>query len=585
VQALARAASVAASKGNADRARGFFELALSGGGAQEETLAALEDAAREASAANGNKQMIEILASSFSQGGHGSRDGGRTRSALLRRAADLAHRDLADTERAFGWLADSLVAHVDVASLDAVNALGEEVGDMTRVDGVLTRALGEVFDGPLVRQLLARRAQLRKERLDDKTGAATDLKKLHDLAPTDQAVMEELTQLLTELGDYRGMVQVLEDQILRGKDPALRADLARRVAVLWEERLADTREAADAWRRVLRMKSGDPEAQAGLERAKTNSLRKPADGIVAAPLPKTSEPPPARSASVRPPPSFRSSSSSSLPRASAVPGPRGSGSPSSLPSVPPAPTSGSITPVSSRPAEVASEIAATSTPVPPPMAPAADEAEPSVVPSTPAAPITAPAILPDLSEAGSAMGPGYQEGAAMPATVPPPPMVDDSLRAQPPAFPSSGDDGRPTTPPPPMVVPPAYPPLGTPISATSFTSEETVSVATSPAMLEAIRGDREHRPFTNEEQTPVHAALPSQPAPSATSRPSAPWDLPRLHDNAGTEDATKVNTGFDAFAAGTEDDEEEIIEDLDDDIEAVDDEELIEAFDDESSPG
>jgi len=68
----------------------------------------------------------------------------------------------------------------------------------------LSRALGEVFDGPLVRQLLARRAKLRREQLDDKTGAGADLKKLHDLSPNDQAVMDELSALLTELGDFRG---------------------------------------------------------------------------------------------------------------------------------------------------------------------------------------------------------------------------------------------------------------------------------------------------------------------------------------------------------------------------------------------
>jgi hypothetical protein len=43
---------------------------------------------------------------------------------------------------------------------------------------------------------------------------------------------------------------------------------------MWEERLGDAREAADAWRRVLRMKAQDPEATAGLDRAKTNQLRK-----------------------------------------------------------------------------------------------------------------------------------------------------------------------------------------------------------------------------------------------------------------------------------------------------------------------
>ena len=90
--------------------------------------------------------------------------------------------------------------------------------------------------------------------------------------------MDELSALLTELGDYRGMVQLYEDQILRGKDMNARAELARKVARMWEEQLTDPREAADAWRRVLRMKQNDPEATAGLERAKSNMLKKPEPG-------------------------------------------------------------------------------------------------------------------------------------------------------------------------------------------------------------------------------------------------------------------------------------------------------------------
>jgi hypothetical protein len=297
LRALARAAQVSAERGAIDRARGFFELALAGG-AQEETLAQLEDAARNA---DGDKtDLRRTLAEALASGGQGARDGGRTRAALLRRAAKIAERDLADLERAFGWLGDALVAYVEPASLDALESLGRQIGDIARSEATLTRALGEVFDGPLVRQLLARRAQLRKTELGDKPGAAQDLKKLHDLAPTDHAVMEELGALLTELGDFRGMVQVLEDQILRGKDPAARAELARRVAVLWEERLADAREAADAWRRVLRMKPGDADAQSGLERAKGNMLRKAPDGpapvVASPPVAKPSNPPPKPSA-------------------------------------------------------------------------------------------------------------------------------------------------------------------------------------------------------------------------------------------------------------------------------------------------
>jgi hypothetical protein len=297
VKALARAAQMAASKGQVDRARGFLELALSGT-PSDETLAVLEAGAREGDSQTGGERLRRALCASMANGGQGARDGGKTRGSLMRRAASMAHRDLNDLEQAFTWLGDALIAHVDPLTLDALESLAREVGDPRRAEATLTRALGEVFDGPLVRQLLARRAKLRREQLDDKAGAGADLKKLHDLSPNDQAVMDELSALLTELGDYRGMVQLYEDQILRGKDMTARAELARKVARMWEEQLADPREAADAWRRVLRMKQADTEATAGLDRAKSNMLKKPEPGAereaYAPPrLQQTPPPPPA----------------------------------------------------------------------------------------------------------------------------------------------------------------------------------------------------------------------------------------------------------------------------------------------------
>ncbi|WP_437948845.1 hypothetical protein WME98_50745 [Sorangium sp. So ce296] len=271
--ALVRAAQIACERGAIDRARSFFELAL-GGGVQEETIATLEQVARDDDARSQSTALRTILVDALAAGGQGSRDGGRTRAALLRRAATIAYQDLGDVDRAFGWLGDAVLAHVDDASLDALEALGRAVGDLPRVGATLNRALDEVFDGPLVRKLLQRRARLRRDVLGDRPGAAVDLKKLHDLSPSDQDVMNELSGLLQELGDHRGMIQLYEDQILRGRDPAQRAELARKVARLWEEELGEGREAADAWRRVLRMKAGDPEATAGLERAKTGKLKR-----------------------------------------------------------------------------------------------------------------------------------------------------------------------------------------------------------------------------------------------------------------------------------------------------------------------
>jgi cellulose synthase operon protein C len=272
--ALARGAQVAAERGVNDRARSFFELALSAG-VQEDTLGALEAAATAGDERAGGSGLRRILAEALAGGGQGSRDGGRTKSALLRRAATIAHRALGDVDRAFKWLGDALVTHVDDASLDALETLGRELGDLPRVEATLSRALEEVFDGPLVRKLLQRRARLRRDAIGDKKGASVDFKKLHDLSPSDLDVMNELSNLLTDLGDHRGMIQLYEDQILRGRDPSIRAELARKVARLWEEELGDAREAADAWRRVLRMKAGDQEATQGLERAKTGKLKRP----------------------------------------------------------------------------------------------------------------------------------------------------------------------------------------------------------------------------------------------------------------------------------------------------------------------
>jgi hypothetical protein len=274
LNALARAAQVAAREGALERARSFYDIAL-GGGVQQETLSVLEDSAREGDEASGTDQLRRTLAHALAAGGQGSRDGGRTRAAMLGRAGQLAFRELKDVEQALTWLGDAIVTHVDDERLDELLELAAELGDYKRADGVLSRALEEVFDGPLVRKLLARRADLRRTRLADTPGAAADMKRLHDLSPSDTAVMDELAELYTELQDWRGMVQLYEDQILRGKDPSARAEVARKVARLWEERLDDPREAADAWRRVLRMKSGDPEAAEGLERAKKNMLRRP----------------------------------------------------------------------------------------------------------------------------------------------------------------------------------------------------------------------------------------------------------------------------------------------------------------------
>ncbi len=323
VKALSRAAQVASLRGQPERARGFFELALSGA-PTDETVTVLEAAAREGDKYGGGDRLRRALCSALASGGHGARDGGRTRANLLRRAATIANRDLNDLEQGFSWLGDALVAHVDAMTLDMLESLGRECGDPRRAEAALTHALGEVFDGPLVRQLLARRAKIRRDQLVEPVNAAADLKKLHDLSPTDQGVMDELAGLLMELGDYKSLVQLYEDQILRGRDMQARAELARKIARIWEEQLADVREAADAWRRVLRLKQADAEAQEGLDRTKAGQLKKPdSDPRTSYAPPKlVSEqpvPPPSHPPSRVPPPSESAKQPSTPPQRPSAP--------------------------------------------------------------------------------------------------------------------------------------------------------------------------------------------------------------------------------------------------------------------------
>jgi tetratricopeptide (TPR) repeat protein len=274
VKALARATRVAADHGDVARAKALFDLAVNATPTPE-SVDVLEETARHADAAHGGDRLRRALCDALATGGQNARDGGHTRGLLARRAALLAYRDLRDVDRAFSLLGDALVARVDPESLDELDALARAVGDFRRAEAALSRALDEVSESPFVRLLLARRAELRRDRLRDRVGAASDLKKLYDLSPTEPEVLAGLSALLTELRDHRAMVQIYEDQILRRKDVPSRIELARKVAELWDGELDDPREAADAWRRVLRMSPGDPTATAGLERAKANMLRRP----------------------------------------------------------------------------------------------------------------------------------------------------------------------------------------------------------------------------------------------------------------------------------------------------------------------
>lgn len=306
LNALCRAAEVAVELEDTARAAAFFQLALDEN-LPDEAIERIVEVVREMDKrrkADGAGSLRLVLAESLAVGGQSARDGGKTRSRMLRRAAKLAQFELDDSTQALAWIGQALGQYVDAESLATLDEIAAAVGDYAVAESVATKALEEVFDGPMVRELLKYRADLRQDRLDNLAGAAEDLRRLHDLQPSDFEVSSRLATMYEELGDYLGMVRLHEDQIIRSRDQALRGELARVVARLWRDKLNDPRETADAWRRVLRLHSGDEEAKEGLAKAKASMLQSrapdsevlPPPVLGTAPMPET--PPP----SVLPPP-------------------------------------------------------------------------------------------------------------------------------------------------------------------------------------------------------------------------------------------------------------------------------------------
>lgn len=268
--ALSRSAQVGVRVGEMKRASGFLRRALLGPVPQG-GLEVLEQAARDADAERGpeDTSLRSLLIRATAHAGQSVHASASVRSGLLCRAALLAYRELGDDDQAFAWLADALVTCVSPALLDSLSELSLAVGDHSREAAVLTAALEEVFDLPSVKLLLQRRAAVRSNHLHKAADAAADLSRLNELLPGDSEVLAELRSLYTELGDHQNLVNLYEDQIVRTRDSdEQRADLARLVAQLWSNELDNPREAAEAWRRVLRLCPDDTEAKAGFEKAR-----------------------------------------------------------------------------------------------------------------------------------------------------------------------------------------------------------------------------------------------------------------------------------------------------------------------------
>jgi hypothetical protein len=134
--AIDLAARAALRRGSLERLKRFFE-AVAPECADARALAALEAAAGEGDRKRGGAALRRSLATALARAEPVARDGGRTKSALLRHAASIARRDLADPEQAFEWLGDALFARVEAALDDAREERRAQTEALQRVEAAL----------------------------------------------------------------------------------------------------------------------------------------------------------------------------------------------------------------------------------------------------------------------------------------------------------------------------------------------------------------------------------------------------------------------------------------------------------------
>jgi hypothetical protein len=137
--ALASAAVVAARAGSLARCKRFLALGIAAS-ADDEDISRIESAAAVVDAELGGTTVRRLFAEALGAAVSMMRDGGRRQSALLRRAALVAHRDLGDIDRAVEWFGEALFARVDASLVATISQLSAQVAQLRLAVAALARS-------------------------------------------------------------------------------------------------------------------------------------------------------------------------------------------------------------------------------------------------------------------------------------------------------------------------------------------------------------------------------------------------------------------------------------------------------------
>ena len=154
----------------------------------------------------------------------------------------------------------------DDAARSEVDRLAEELGAWDEHVAAYEQAVARTDDSHLIGILLTKMAVIHDERRGDPRSAIETYERLLKHDPDDPTPLESLEALHTMVGDWRGMVEVVDRKVERAFDPQERAELLRRAGSVQEELLNDRDGAIEAYRRASEEDPDDVIALEALDR-------------------------------------------------------------------------------------------------------------------------------------------------------------------------------------------------------------------------------------------------------------------------------------------------------------------------------
>lgn len=152
-----------------------------------------------------------------------------------------------------------------------VDRLAALTGDWNALVQAYEAAIAASTDSVVQSSLLNTVARIHDEKRGDPRAAIETYERLLELDKDDASPLDALEALHTMVGDWNGMVSVLERKVERAYDPTERGELLRRAGSVAEDLLGDRNQAVELYKRAVREDDTDVVALESLDRLHTES--------------------------------------------------------------------------------------------------------------------------------------------------------------------------------------------------------------------------------------------------------------------------------------------------------------------------